>query len=53
VWRIKFLLMATVLNAFLIVLGFIIHNKMKEVYKWVEDPGNTLEYTTGFMTGVY
>merc|ERR1719195_1514955 len=53
VWRFKFLMLATVLTAALTVIGFIIGQVAEGAYKWDEDLGETLQYTSGFMTGVY
>jgi len=53
VWRFKFLMLATVLTAALTVIGFIIGQVAEGAYKWDEELGTTLEYTSGFMTGVY
>ena len=53
VWRFKFLMLATVFTAALTVIGFIIGQVAEGAYKWDEDLGETLEYTSGFMTGVY
>lgn len=53
VWRFKFLMLATVFTAALTVIGFIIGQVAEGAYKWDEDLGDTLEYTSGFMTGVY
>merc|ERR1712058_83202 len=48
-----FLMLATVFTAALTVIGFIIGQVAEGAYKWDEDLGETLEYTSGFMTGVY
>jgi len=53
IWRFKFLMLATVFTAALTVIGFIIGQVAEGAYKWDEDLGETLEYTSGFMTGVY
>ena len=53
VWRFKFLMLATVLTAALTVIGFIIGQVAEGAYKWDEELGETLQYTSGFMTGVY
>lgn len=53
IWRFKFLMLATVFTAALTVIGFIIGQVAEGAYKWDEDLGSTLEYTSGFMTGVY
>jgi len=53
IWRFKFLMLATVFTAALTVIGFIIGQVAEGAYKWDEDLGHTLEYTSGFMTGVY
>lgn len=55
IWRFKFLMLATVLTAALTVIGFIIGQVEEGGTKWDEDIMNsgTLEYTSGFMTGVY
>ena len=46
-------MLATVFTAALTVIGFIIGQVAEGAYKWDEDLGHTLEYTSGFMTGVY
>ena len=46
-------MLATVLTAALTVIGFIIGQVAEGAYKWDEDLGDTLQYTSGFMTGVY
>ena len=53
VWRFKFLMLATVLTAALTVIGFIMGQVAEGAYKWDEDLGDSLQYTSGFMTGVY
>merc|ERR1719291_320779 len=53
VWRFKFLMLATLLTAALTVIGFIIGQVAEGAYKWDEELGETLQYTSGFMTGVY
>jgi hypothetical protein len=44
-------MMATLITAALTVIGFIIGQVSEGQYKWDEDI--SLEYTSGFMTGVY
>jgi len=51
IWRFRFLMMATLITAALTVIGFIIGQVSEGQYKWDEDI--SLEYTSGFMTGVY
>ena len=46
-------MLATVLTAALTVIGFIIGQVAEGAYKWDEELGETLQYTSGFMTGVY
>ena len=47
VWRFKFLMLATVLTAALTVIGFIIGQVAEGAYKWDEDLGESLQYTSG------
>jgi hypothetical protein len=51
IWRFRFLMMATLVTAALTTIGFIIGQVSDGQYKWDEDI--SLEYTSGFMTGVY
>ncbi|XP_040576781.1 protein wntless [Lepeophtheirus salmonis] len=51
IWRFRFLMLATVITAMMTVIGFIIGQVSEGQYKWDEDI--SLEYTSGFMTGVY
>jgi len=53
IWRFKFLMLTTLVAAALTVIGFIIGQVSEGAYKWDEDLGSTLEYTSGFLTGVY
>merc|ERR1719290_460657 len=55
IWRFKFLMLATVFTAALTVIGFIIGQVEEGGTKWDEDirESGALEYTSGFMTGVY
>jgi len=55
IWRFKFLMLATVFTAALTVIGFIIGQVEEGGTKWDEDimTNTALEYTSGFMTGVY
>jgi len=55
IWRFKFLMLATVFTAALTVIGFIIGQVEEGGTKWDEDIMDSvaLEYTSGFMTGVY
>lgn len=53
IWRFKFLMLATLLTAALTVIGFIIGQVSEGAYKWDDDLGTTLQYTSGFLTGVY
>lgn len=53
IWRFKFLMLATLLTAALTVIGFIIGQVSEGAYKWDEDLGTSLQYTSGFLTGVY
>ena len=55
IWRFKFLMLATVFTAALTVIGFIIGQVEEGGTKWDEDimTSGALEYTSGFMTGVY
>ncbi len=53
IWRFKFLMLSTLVAAALTVIGFIIGQVSEGAYKWDEDLGTTLEYTSGFLTGVY
>jgi len=46
-------MLATLLTAALTVIGFIIGQVSEGAYKWDEDLGSTLQYTSGFLTGVY
>ena len=55
IWRFKFLMLATVFTAALTVIGFIIGQVEEGGVKWDEQimTSGALEYTSGFMTGVY
>lgn len=55
IWRFKFLMLATVFTAALTVIGFIIGQVEEGGVKWDEEimTSGALEYTSGFMTGVY
>jgi len=53
IWRFKFLMLATLVAAALTVIGFIIGQVSEGAYKWDEDIGSTLQYSSGFLTGVY
>jgi len=55
IWRFKFLMLATVFTAALTVIGFIIGQVEEGGTKWDEDirESGALEYTSGFLTGVY
>jgi hypothetical protein len=46
-------MLTTLVAAALTVIGFIIGQVSEGAYKWDEDLGSTLEYTSGFLTGVY
>ncbi len=46
-------MLSTLVAASLTVIGFIIGQVSEGAYKWDEDLGTTLEYTSGFLTGVY
>jgi len=51
IWRFRFLMMATLVTAAMTTVGFILGQVSEGQYKWDEDI--SLEYTSGFMTGVY
>ena len=51
IWRFRFLMMATLVTAAMTTIGFILGQVAEGQYKWDEDIA--LEYTSGFMTGVY
>ena len=51
IWRFRFLMMATLVTAAMTTIGFILGQVSEGQYKWDEDIN--LEYTSGFMTGVY
>jgi len=53
IWRFKFLMLSTLVTAALTVIGFIIGQVSEGAYKWDEDLGSTLQYSSGFLTGVY
>ena len=46
-------MLATLVAAALTVIGFIIGQVSEGAYKWDEDLGSTLEYSSGFLTGSY
>jgi hypothetical protein len=51
IWRFRFLQLATLLTSALTCVGFIVGRVSEGQYKW--DEHITLEYTSGFLTGVY
>eukprot|EP00094_Tigriopus_californicus_P009351 TCALIF_09017-PA protein Name:"Similar to wls Protein wntless (Drosophila sechellia)" AED:0.06 eAED:0.06 QI:0/0/0/1/0.66/0.5/4/0/572 len=51
IWRFRFLMLATLVTAALTTIGFILGQVSEGQYKW--DENISLEYTSGFMTGVY
>ena len=51
IWRFRFLMLATLVTAAMTTIGFIIGQVSEGQYKW--DENISLEYTSGFMTGVY
>jgi len=53
IWRFKFLMLSTLVAAALTVIGFIVGQVSEGAYKWDEDLSSSLEYTSGFLTGVY
>jgi len=53
IYRFKFLMLATLIAAALTVIGFIIGQVSEGAYKWDEELGSSLQYTSGFLTGVY
>ena len=51
IWRFRFLMLATLFTAAMTTIGFILGQVSEGQYKW--DENISLEYTSGFMTGVY
>lgn len=51
IWRFRFLMLATLITAAMTTIGFILGQVSEGQYKW--DENISLEYTSGFMTGVY
>lgn len=51
IWRFQFLMVATLVCAFLTVIGFILGQVSEGQYQWNENI--ELEYTSAFFTGVY
>jgi len=52
-WRFKLMMIVTLFTAALTFIGFIIERVAEDAYKWNENLGETLEYTSGLLTGVY
>merc|ERR1712025_349327 len=53
VWISKFVMLATGFTAAFTVIYFIIGRMAEGAHKWDENLGETLEYISGLMTGVY
>jgi len=52
-WRFELIMLVTMLTVTLTLIGFIIEQVAEDAYKWNEYLGETMEYTSGLITGVY